>query len=445
MSLRKTARRARRSFTIVLVLALGAACGILLDRSLLAGVVPGSMVSAGAVNDFRLMAFAWNLIDSRYVDPDAIKPRKMTYAAISGMVDSLGDTGHSTFLTPQMVALSKDVSTGNFAGIGAEIGVKKGRVVIVSPIDGTPASRAGLRPGDVILAVDAKSIASLSLSDVVSRIRGPVGTSVTLQILPAKAEKPHEVTLVRAEIPIDTVHWSPIPGTSLADVRISSFAKGTSEALAKALEAVKDSEATGIVLDLRDDPGGLLEEAIGVTSLFVDQGVVLKDRDRAGKVTTVPVEPGGQVWKGPLAVLINGGTASAAEIVAGALRDRRQAPLIGEKSFGTGTVLQEFPLPDGSAMLLAVGEWLTPNGESFWHKGLKPTTEVALADDSVPLTPMALRDMTPAKLKKSDDTQLMAGVKALEQAAGTTAGQSTGAPAPKQAQAAGVSGGSAAR
>jgi carboxyl-terminal processing protease len=414
MSVSKTAPRVRRGLGILALLFVGLIGGLAVDRVFLAGVIPGAFIPMQSVQDFRLMAQAWNLIDSRYVDPAAAKPKKMTYAAISGMVDSLGDTGHSTFLTPEMSALSQDLSTGNFAGIGAEIGVKNGEVVIVSPIDGTPASRAGLRPGDAILSVDGTTISSLSLSDVVARIRGPVGTRVTLQILPAKAQKPHEVTLVRAEIPIDTVHWHMIPGTRLADVRISSFAKGTTVSLAGALSAAAEAGASGVVLDLRDDPGGLLEEAIGVTSLFVGQGDVLKERNRAGQVRSVPVKPGRQEWTGPLAVLVNGGTASASEIVAGALRDDLKAPLIGEKTFGTGTVLQEFPLLDGSAVLLAVGEWLTPAGESFWHKGLEPTIKVSLADDVVPLTPAGMRDLTPEGLRKSHDSQLMAAADWLD-------------------------------
>ncbi len=414
MTYSKSTHRGRRRFGVLVVLVFGAVCGVLLDRVFLAGVIPGALVPAAAIGEFRLMALAWNLIDARYVDRQAIKPEKMTYGAISGMVDALGDTGHSSFLTPEMVGLAQDVSTGNFAGIGAEIGVKKGQVVIVSPIDGTPASRAGLRPGDAILKVDGQTVVSLSLADVVGRIRGPVGTPVTLQILSPNAERPKEVTLVRAEIPIDTVHWAMIPGTRQADVRISSFSKGTTSALSTALAQAKQAGTTGVVLDLRDDPGGLLEEAIGVTSLLVAQGNVLEDRDRAGKITPVPVEPDRQLWRGPVAVLINGGTASAAEIVAGALRDNRKSALIGEKTFGTGTVLQQFPLPDGSALLLAVGEWLTPAGESFWHKGLEPTIKVALAEDTLPLTPVAMRDLTPGELRKSHDGQLLAATAWLD-------------------------------
>jgi carboxyl-terminal processing protease len=409
----KPTHRVRRSLGVLALVLVSLIGGVLVDRVFLAGVVPSALVPANAVEDFQLMALVWNLIEARYADPQAIDPEKMTYGAIGGMVDALGDTGHSSFLTPQMVALSDDVSTGNFAGIGAEIGTRKGEIVIVSPIDNTPASRAGLRPGDAILQVNGVTVVSLSLAEVVARIRGPVGTKVTLQILPSKGDKPHDVTLVRAEIPIDTVHWLMVPGTHDADVRISSFSKGTTGALAEALRAAGQGGATGVILDLRDNPGGLLEEAVGVTSLFVPEGDALKERDRSGKVTPVPVEPDQEVWSGPVAVLVNGGTASASEIVAGALRDQRQAPLIGEKTFGTGTVLQQFPLPDGSAVLLAVGEWLTPAGESFWHKGLDPTITVALGDDTLPLRPSAMKHLTPEEVSKSHDSQLLAAIKWL--------------------------------
>ncbi|MEJ2061432.1 MAG: S41 family peptidase [Gammaproteobacteria bacterium] len=414
MSKDKGAHPVRRKIVVLLLFLLGMTSGVLVDRVFLAGIIPGGLVSANAVYDFRLMALAWNLIESRYVDQQSIKPRQMTYGAISGMVDALGDTGHSGFLTPKMVKLSQDITTGNFAGIGAEIGVKHGHVVIISPIDDTPASRAGLKPGDAILKVDNKPVGNLPLADVVARIRGPAGKPVTLDILSPKAEMPHEVTIVRAEIPIDTVHWHMVPGTHIADLRISSFSKGTTNALAKALSEAKQHGARAVILDLRNDPGGLLTEAIGVASLFMDKGDVLKERDRAGKVQAIPVEPNLQRWAGPVAVLVNGGTASAAEIVSGALRDNRNAPLIGEKTFGTGTVLQEFSMPDGSAVLLAVREWLTPNGESFWHKGLVPTQKIALGNGVIPLHPNDLKHMTPAKLRASHDKQLLAAVKRLQ-------------------------------
>ncbi|WP_197513291.1 S41 family peptidase [Acidihalobacter aeolianus] len=407
--------RRRRLTPIVLVFVFGLVAGVFIDRQYLAGVVPAAVVPLRAVPDFLLMSRAWNLIDAHYVDRASIKPKDMTYAAISGMVDSLGDTGHSTFLTPDMVKMADSVISGHFAGIGAEVRLKGRQVIIVTPLDGTPAQRAHLRPGDIILKVDGKDVTGQPLGEVVDHIRGPVGTEVVLELMDPTTGKTRTVTLVRAKIPIHTVSWHMLPGTAVADVRISSFSKGTAEELSHALAAAREAGARGILLDLRNDPGGLLTEAIDVASQFVTSGNVMLERNVRGRVRAVPVNPDVPKIHLPVVILVNGGTASAAEIVAGALKDDLHAPLIGEKTFGTGTVLQQFMLPDGAALLLAVEEWLTPNGHSFWHKGLAPTEKVALPANALMLRPDAMKDLTTEGLRKSDDTQLLAGLKMLEQ------------------------------
>jgi carboxyl-terminal processing protease len=205
-----------------------------------------------------------------------------------------------------------------------------------------------------------------------------------------------------------------LPGTRVADIRIASFSDGTAAALDKALTEAQQAGAKGIVLDLRNDPGGLLDQAIDVASLFVPKGNVLLEKNVAGQVNPIPVRSDVPKFTLPIAVLINGGTASAAEIVAGALKDNVEAPLIGERSFGTGTVLRQFMLSNGSALLIAVREWLTPNGHTIWHKGIEPTQKVALAEKAIMLRPDAMRDLTAAKLRHSDDAQLLAGLKAVE-------------------------------
>lgn len=406
-------RRLRLS-TVVLVFVFGLVAGIALDRQYLAGIIPAAVVPWKAVPDFLLMSRAWNLIDAHYVDRASIKPTDMTYAAISGMVDSLGDTGHSTFLTPDMVKMADSVISGHFAGIGAEVQLKGRQVMIVTPLDGTPAQRAHLRPGDIILKVDGKDVTGEPLGEVVDHIRGPVGTRVVLDLMDPATGKKRMVTLVRAKIPIHTVSWHMLPGTVVADVRISSFSNGTAEQLAKVLGAARNAGARGIILDLRNDPGGLLTEAIDVASQFVPSGNVMLERNVRGRVRPIKVNPDVPKTGLPVVVLINGGTASAAEIVAGALKDDLNAPLIGEKTFGTGTVLQQFMLPDGAALLLAVEEWLTPNGHSFWHKGLQPTQKVVLPADAMLLRPDAMSDLTAAALRKSHDVQLLAGLHAVE-------------------------------
>ncbi|MEJ2632098.1 MAG: S41 family peptidase [Acidihalobacter sp.] len=407
-------RPSPRPVRALIILLFGMALGIVADRTYLAGIIPGAMVPTAAIGDFKLMAQAWNLIDAHYVDRPAIKPQRMTYAAISGMVDSLGDTGHSTFLTPREVRMANAAISGHFAGIGAEVRLKGAHVIIVTPIDGTPAQRAHLKPGDLILKVDGKSVVGESLSAVVERIRGPAGSKVTLLLQAPTSSDKRSVTLVRADIPVHSVSWHMLPGTRVADIRIASFSDGTAAGLDKALGEARRAGAKGVVLDLRNDPGGLLDQAIDVTSLLVRKGNVLLEKNVAGQIKPIPVRTDVPKFDLPLAVLINGGTASAAEIVAGALKDNVGAPLIGERSFGTGTVLRQFTLSNGSALLIAVREWLTPDGHTIWHKGIAPTQKVALSEKAIMLRPDAMHGLSASKLRHSDDAQLLAALKAVE-------------------------------
>lgn len=407
MRLKGVIRAFRRVVLLLILVAMSIAAGVVLDRQILANTVPLDTVPASAASDFSLMAEAWRLIKRHYVDRPAIKPKRMTYAAISGMVDSLGDTGHSEFLTPEMVAENRDVTQGQFAGIGAQIQMKDKHVVVVAPMDGTPAQKAGLAPGDIIMRVDGKDVAGLSLLKVVNMIRGPAGTKVTLGIQHPHSNEIHDVTLTRAKIPLLSVWWSMLPGTHIADVRISMFSKGTTKALEKALDEAKKQGADALILDLRNDPGGLLEEAIGVASRFLESGDVLIEKNSKGQKRSVPVESDVPKWTTPMTVLINAGTASAAEIVSGALQDPKRATLIGETTFGTGTVLQEFPLSDGSALMLAVEEWLTPDGHVIWHKGITPNITVALPSKVTPLIPQEMKKMSVSELDASGDAQLL--------------------------------------
>jgi carboxyl-terminal processing protease len=262
------------------------------------------------------------------------------------------------------------------------------------------------------MSVDGKDIAGLPLNEVVHQISGPVGTSVALELLNPKTQRLHNVNIVRADITINDVSWRRIPGTEVADVRIGAFDDHMSEDLRAALREIQQQKLKGLILDLRSNPGGVLDEAVRVASQFMPGGNVLLVRSARGTITPMAVEPGGLATNMPMAVLINRGSASAAEIVAGALGATHRAELIGETTFGTGTVLNEFPLSGGSAMLLAVDEWLTPDGQSFWHKGISPQIEVSLPQDVQPLLPAAMAGMTPEELQSSDDKQLL---RALEQ------------------------------
>ncbi len=395
-------------FLFLIIFGLGTMAGILIQgHNSQALVVPQDSFSA-----FQLIENAWKITRDHYVDRTATQPQSMAYGAIGGMVDSLGDTGHSTFLTPEELKQENDFEKGQLQGIGVEVQEKNGAVVIMAPLDGSPAQKAGIRSGDIILKVNGKIISQVT--DAVKLILGPAGTSVTITIQdPTGATR--DVTLVRAIINLTSVSWHQLPGTNIADLRISSFINGTATELKSALTEIQAQSSSGIILDLRDNPGGLLEEAVAVASQFLKTGNVLLEKDIDGKITPVGVINSGPVNDLPMVVLVNQGTASAAEIVAGALHDGGRARLVGETTFGTGTVLLQFPLSDGSALVLAVQEWLTPSGKTIWHTGLAPDEVIVLAPGTSPLFPELEQGLTAEQLQASEDQQLLKALGLLPQ------------------------------
>ncbi len=398
-------------------LVVGLAAGILLDGS----KHPIQLSSSNQTTDpsppsFSLIRDAWNTINQVYVDRSALKSKPLTYGAISGMVNALGDTGHSTFLTPDMVKQEHTLTSGAYVGVGMDIQMKNGRVTVVTPFDGSPAKKAGLHTGDVILKVDNKAISGLSLQQVVQHIVGAIGTPVTLTIFDPSSNTTSDVTMNRAKITLHNVSAAVVPGTRFGDIRIAEFSTGVTRDLKKAIQSLEADHVQGIILDLRNNPGGVLDEAIGVASQFLSTGNVLLTRNAQGKTRPEKVIPGGLATRMPLVVLINGGTASASEIVAGALQDAHRARLIGEKTFGTGTVLAQFPLPDGSALLLATEEWLTPAGRTIWHKGIEPDKNVTVAQNVQLVQPDLLKSMTRAE--QTRDLQFQAALEALRQKIG---------------------------
>jgi carboxyl-terminal processing protease len=400
-------------FILALVFSSGVGGGIIIDRQI-SRMASQTNAQQDQGLDYPLIREAWNTINRVYVDHSAVNQQALTYGAISGMVTALGDTGHSTFLTPEMVKSEHNFTQGEFEGIGALLEMKGGRPTIVAPFDGSPAQKAGVKPGDVILQVDGKDVSGQSLTQIVSQVSGPAGTQVTLTLLDPNTGATRDVTITRAKIQIHNVTWHLLPGTTLAHVRIAAFSDGVTADLKKALQEAKAQGATGIVLDLRNDPGGLLNEAVSVASQFLSSGNVMLEKDAQGNTKPLPVEKGGVATDIPMVVLINNGTASAAEIVSGALQDAKRATLIGETTFGTGTVLNEFPLSDGSALLLATEEWLTPNGKSFWHKGIQPDIQVSLPANVSPVIPDQEQGMSAQQLHDSQDAQLLKGIQILE-------------------------------
>jgi carboxyl-terminal processing protease len=395
----------------VFLVLFGILAGVALDRLLLdTGPVTASPDSN--LNQlYSLLDEARQTIDQEYVDREAIDDTALTYGAIGGMVDALGDTGHSRFLSPEMLERQHTQTSGSFEGIGAYVESRNGLTIIVAPIDNSPAQAAGLQPGDAIIEVNGEDVTAMDLQDVISLILGPAGTQVTLTIMSPDTGELREVTITRARVELQNVTWATVPGTTIGHVRISSFSQNVTDDLVSALEEMQALELTGAILDLRSNPGGLLEEAIGVTSQFISEGDVLLRQNAEGEIQNVPARSGGVALDLPLVVLIDQGSASASEIVSGALQDAGRAVLVGETTFGTGTVLNEFGLSDGSALLLATEQWLTPNGRLIWHQGIEPDFLVELEPGTIPLFPTGLRELSADEVSGSEDLQLL---KALE-------------------------------
>ena len=388
------------------LLLVGFDAGVLADRAdLVAGATYYEPRSVAPT--FSIFWQAWDLVQQHYVDRAAINPTQVIYGATEGMLNSLGDVGHTRFLSPQALRQENESLSGHLEGIGAELSSRNGQSTIVAPIPGSPAQKAGLRPGDVIVRVNGQEVAGLTLDQVVNLVRGPVGTSVTLTVLHEGETALTNITVVRAQITVPNVTWAQLPGTAAGHVLISQFGANRTQDLVKALQDVQSKGLKGIVLDLRNDPGGYRDEAIGVASQFLTSGNVLLEQNAQGQRTPYPVKAGGIAPNLPLSVLINEGTASSAEIAAGALQDHHRGPLVGATTFGTGTVLSTYQLSDGSAILLGTEEWLTPDGRQIWHHGIVLDIAVSLPTGAVPLIPEQEAGMTPQQLQSSQDTQLL--------------------------------------
>ena len=384
------------------------------------GITPGPTIGPGATippfapANVGLVWDALKLIEDNYVRRGQLNPTDLTYGAIDGLVDSLGDPGHTVFLTPDEVKSENDALSGTISGIGVFLGQEGGAPVIVSVVAGSPASKAGLLSGDLLIAINGANAQSLTLSAIAALVRGPAGTKVTLTLIHPHSASPVDVTIVRQQITVPAVDWAMVPGTTFADIQLSQFSSGAGDELKTAVQAAQKAGATAVILDLRNNPGGFVNDAVIATSQFLKTGDVYVRELASGQMIPVPVQSGGIATTIPMAVLVDFGTASSGEIMAGALQDAKRGQVIGVRTYGTGTVLNTFPLPDGSALRIGVEEWLTPAGRHIFPDGITPDVMVDLPPDTRPLDPETLRSMTTTSLAASGDSQLLKAVQILQ-------------------------------
>jgi carboxyl-terminal processing protease len=340
----------------------------------------------------------WRLIERYFVDSKALCPDELAEGAIRGLIETLDDP-FTSYLTPEQHELWITRLEGEFSGIGAILNIREGQLTVVAPIPGSPAEQANIRPGDKILEVDGEPTAGMSLQEAAMNIRGPQGTRVRLLILRPDEDIPREIEVTRAEIKVPSVEWKMLPD-NIAHIRISNFTERTDVEFASALSDIIAQGGTGIVLDMRNNPGGLLDAAVNVASQFLERGIVVYALDNRGERTNWPVRARGMASDIPLAVLVNSHSASASEVVTGALQDHNRGPIIGAKTHGKGSVNRMHQLGDGGALVITFARWFTPDGQQIDMEGITPDIKV---------------DLTPEDIKNGRDPQLERAIEYLLQ------------------------------
>ncbi len=345
-------------------------------------------VSAAATNgsetykELNLFGEVLEVVRADYVGK--VSDEKLVEGAINGMLTSLDP--HSNYMNTRDFNDMKVQTRGEFGGLGIEVSMENGLVKVISPIDDTPAARAGLKPGDVITQLDGQPVQGMTLPQAVEKMRGPINSDIKLTIR-RKGRAPFDVKLTRAEIRVQSVR-SHLIDKDIGYIRITSFTEQTDVGLNNAMKNLKQQAGgnlRGVVLDLRNNPGGLLDQAVAVSDAFLDKGEIVSTRGRrADDAQRYNAQPGDIADGLPMAVLINGGSASASEIVSGALKDHHRAVLIGTRSFGKGSVQTIIPLPGHGAMRLTTARYYTPSGRSIQDEGIEPDIVVAAAKIELP-------------------------------------------------------------
>lgn len=323
-----------------------------------------------------MMKQARTILETYHVngDKDKKSDEELFYGAMKGMVAAWGDP-YSRFVDPNELKQEEIDIEGEYGGLGLYIGSRDGKILVVSPIEGTPADKAGLQPMDEIVKVDDDVVLGWNINDVVEKLRGKPGTNVTVWVRREGHDELLRFDMTRELIKIDSVNQKRLTN-DVAYIRITHFTQKTAEEMQRALNTALETKAKGLVLDLRNNPGGLLDASVAVSDYFLDGGEVVSIKGRVEKANEVYEAKPGMLFAGPVSVLINEGSASASEIVAGALKDRNRAVLVGEKSFGKGSVQTLFKLPDGSGLFVTIAKYYTPSGVTIDGVGIKPDIEV---------------------------------------------------------------------
>jgi len=330
--------------------------------------------------EFNALGEVWELLSEDYVNKDALDPEELSRGAIEGMLEALGDP-YTSYLESYDFLLSR--WAGSFEGIGAIVSMEDGELTVVSPIAGGPAERQGVRAGDKILEVDGEPTSEMNLMEAVLKVRGDKGTTVTLLILHQGETTPVSIEIVREEIKLDSVYLDMLPD-DIAYIRITHFAERTPDELTSALNSALQSDAWGIILDLRGNPGGYLDVVVDVADEFLDGGIILYEADDEGDIIEEwPASSGGLATDLPLIVLVDGSSASGSEVLAGALQDHERATLIGTKTYGKGSVNILHRLSDGSALYVTTERWLTPDRHLIEGVGLIPDIEVEITAEDI--------------------------------------------------------------
>lgn len=335
--------------------------------------------------DYGLLWKALDIVQSKYIDRDHIDQQKVLYGAIRGAVSAAGDE-YTEFFDPSDLSDFKTQLQGSFSGIGAEVGKRNGNIVIIAPLEDTPAQRAGIQAKDIIVSVDGQSTVDMNVDEVVSKIRGQAGTDVTLTLFREGKTGTFDVKITRATIELKSVklEYKESNGKQIAIITISRFGDDTKDRFDQAVKDIQSKNVGGVIVDLRNNPGGYLDTSVELASDWLENGKLVVTEAHSEKSNIVYNSKGyNRLGNYKTVILINGGSASASEILSGALKDNGKAQLIGEKSFGKGSVQELVPFGENMAVKVTVAKWITPSGKNLNKDGLNPDIEVKLSEDDI--------------------------------------------------------------